>query len=108
MTTSSTWFGPEDRPLAGWLHLPESGLARAGIVLCPSLGVEALVAYPGYLRLARRLVAMGFAVLRFDYSATGDSAGSMEEDASISQWVADIGAARDFIVSCGCDRVGVV
>ena len=74
MTASSTWFGPEDRPLAGWLHLPEAGTARAGIVLCPSLGVEALVAQPAYLRLARHLEAMGFAVLRFDYSATGDSA----------------------------------
>src|SRR5665213_1056832 len=101
MTTSSTWFGPEDRPLAGWLHLPETGTARAGIVLCQSLGVEALVAHPAYVRLARRLEAMGFAVLRFDYSATGDSAGSMKEDASIDQWIADVRVARDFIVSCG-------
>jgi len=108
MTASSTWFGPEDRPLAGWLHLPEAGTARAGIVLCPSLGVEALVAQPAYLRLARRLEAMGFAVLRFDYSATGDSSGSMEEDASIEQWVNDVRIARDFIVTCGAERVGVV
>jgi alpha-beta hydrolase superfamily lysophospholipase len=108
MAASSTWFGPEGRPLAGWLHLPDSGTARAGIVLCPSLGVEALVAQPAYLRLARRLEAMGFAVLRFDYSATGDSAGSMERDASIDQWVSDVRTARDFIASCGAERVGVV
>jgi alpha-beta hydrolase superfamily lysophospholipase len=108
MTASSTWFGPEDRPLAGWLHLPDSGTARAGIVLCSSLGVEALVAQPGYLRLARRLQEMGFAVLRFDYSATGDSAGSMEQDASIDHWVSDVGIARDFIASCGVERIGVV
>jgi alpha-beta hydrolase superfamily lysophospholipase len=108
MTASSTWFGPEDRPLAGWLHLPETGTARAGIVLCPSLGVEALVAQPAYLRLARRLETMGFAVLRFDYSATGDSSGSMEAGASIDQWVADVGFASDFIRSCGSERVGVV
>jgi alpha-beta hydrolase superfamily lysophospholipase len=108
MTASSTWFGPEDRPLAGWLHLPETGTARAGIVLCQSLGVEALVAHPAYVRLARRLEAMGFAVLRFDYSATGDSAGSIKEDASVDQWIADVRVARDFIVSCGSDRVGVV
>src|ERR1700733_8104900 len=99
MTASSTWFGPEDRPLAGWLHLPEAGTARAGIVLCPSLGVEALVAQPAYLRLARQLENMGFAVLRFDYSATGDSAGSMESDASIARWVEDVDAARAFIAS---------
>jgi alpha-beta hydrolase superfamily lysophospholipase len=60
------------------------------------------------LRLARKLVALGFTVLRFDYSATGDSAGAMDDDASIDQWVADVGTARDFIASCGCDRVGVV
>jgi len=108
MTASSTWFGPEDRPLAGWLHLPDAGTARAGIVLCPSLGVEALVAQPAYLRLARRLEVMGFAVLRFDYSATGDSAGSMAQDASIEQWVNDVRMARDFIASCGAERVGVV
>jgi alpha-beta hydrolase superfamily lysophospholipase len=108
MTASSTWFGPEDRPLAGWLHLPEAGIARAGIVLCPSLGVEALVAQPAYLRLARHLEEMGFAVLRFDYSATGDSSGSMEQDASIDQWVNDVRTARDFIVTCGAERVGVV
>jgi alpha-beta hydrolase superfamily lysophospholipase len=108
MTASSTWFGPEDRPLAGWLHLPEAGTARAGIVLCSSLGVEALVAQPGYLRLARRLQEMGFAVLRFDYSATGDSAGSIERDASIEHWVEDVAIARDFIASCGVERVGAV
>jgi alpha-beta hydrolase superfamily lysophospholipase len=107
MTASSTWFGPEDRPLAGWLHLPESGVARAGIILCPSLGVEALVAQPAYLRLARHLEAMGFAVLRFDYSATGDSAGSIEA-ASIEQWVEDIRSARDLVVSSGAERIGIV
>ena len=36
------WFGPEDRPLFGWLHTPASGEARGGVVLCPTLGIEAV------------------------------------------------------------------
>ena len=31
------WFGPPDRLLFGWLHVPEGNLARAGVVICPSL-----------------------------------------------------------------------
>ena len=36
------WFGPEDQPLFGWLHAPVSGAARGGVVLCPTLGMEAV------------------------------------------------------------------
>ena len=48
--TSATpfWFGPSDRPLFGWLHLPAGGRARGGVVLCQPLGIEAICVYFSY------------------------------------------------------------
>ena len=35
-----TWFGPDDLPLLGTVHVPDSGRARAAVVLClnPPIG----------------------------------------------------------------------
>jgi alpha-beta hydrolase superfamily lysophospholipase len=99
------WFGPEHRPLLGWLHLPEDGCARAAIVLCPPLGREAAACYRTYRVLASQLAAAGFGVLRFDYAGTGDSAGSQREPHQVEGWLASVRAAIDLAQTCGARRV---
>ncbi|MUM35118.1 alpha/beta hydrolase, partial [Mycobacterium sp. CBMA361] len=78
-----TWFGPEQSRLFGVVHVPAGSAARAGVVICPPLGRQHLDTYTGLKLLAQRLCANGFAVLRFDYSGTGDSMGDQGRDSAI-------------------------
>lgn len=71
-----TWIG--EGGLAGFLHLPDTGRARAAVLICPSLGSEQAWTYRGLRHLAESLCASGMAVLRFDYGGTGHSAGDLE------------------------------
>lgn len=87
------FFFGADGALFG-LHHPADAAARRGegVVLCYPLGHEYLVAHRAFRQLALRLAAAGFDVLRFDYFATGDSAGACERGA-LSRWLADTHAA---------------
>ncbi len=84
------WFGTAERPLFGWYHAPVSRNPRACVVLCNAFGHEAMVAHRTYRRLALRLSAEGFGVLRFDYDGTGDSAGGDGDDARLQGWLDSI------------------
>ncbi len=100
------WFGPNDRPLFGWLHLPEK--ASAGVVLCRPIGLEALSAHRAYRCLAEQLAAKGVATLQFDYTGTGDSAGDPAELVGVGTWLSDIGTAIEFVRQTGVSRVGLI
>jgi predicted alpha/beta hydrolase len=70
------FFGPEGRPLFGWLYRPPPERALgAGLVICNPFGNEALCAHRTIRHLSARAAGAGFAVLRFDYDGTGDSTG---------------------------------
>ncbi len=102
------WFGPADRPLFGWLHLPQDRDARGGVVLCQPLGIEAACVYFSYRLLADRLAELGLAVVRFDYDGTGDSAG-LETDADrVGAWLASVSAATDVLAATGVASLGLV
>lgn len=90
------WFGPAERPLLGFFH-PASGPSRRRcvVVLCPPFGHEYTAVYQAYRHLAEQLAGAGFAVLRFDYDGTGDSAGSDADPGRVPGWLASIGAAVD-------------
>jgi uncharacterized protein len=67
--------------LYGMLHSPPAGAARNCCVLLLSPGIKGRIGpHRLYLKLAERLVPMGFHVLRFDFHGLGDSEGDAEED----------------------------
>jgi alpha-beta hydrolase superfamily lysophospholipase len=107
-TAHPMWFGPDDRPLFGWLHLPEGRRARGGVVLCLPLGDEERRAYAAFRKLAESLAAAGLAVLRFSYDGTGDSAGTLEDPDRVKAWVASISEAIAVVRGLGVGRVAAV
>ena len=108
MTATPTWFGPEEQPIFGWLHLPENGQARAAMVLCPAIGTEGMSAYAGMRILAEQLAARGVLALRFDYRCTGNSAGDPGDEGEVLGWLDSVKVAIAYVRSCGASRVGLV
>ena len=98
------FFGPMDRRLFGVYHAPEAAKKDCGVVLCQALAHEYYNSHRETVRLARALARSGLAVLRFDYYGTGESAGEYEE-ASVAQWLGDIGVACEELRSRGCRRL---
>lgn len=90
------FFGPTERALFGWLHRPPPGRALgAGLIICNPFGIEALCAHRTIRHLSVRAADAGFAVLRFDYDGTGDSAGHSFEAERLAAWIASIHSAAD-------------
>jgi alpha-beta hydrolase superfamily lysophospholipase len=102
------WFGPDERPLFGWLHRPEGGRARAGVVLCPPVGDEDRRVYLTYRKAAEQLTRSEFAVLRFSYDGTGDSAGSLGDPDRVDAWISSIAHAVGCLRRAGVDQVAAV
>jgi alpha-beta hydrolase superfamily lysophospholipase len=80
-----------------------------GVVICNSLGDEALNAYRPLVFLAERFAAAGYPVLRLEYYGAGDSAGEDEEPDRFRAWLDGIrGAVRWLRENCGVARVTLV
>lgn len=91
--------------LFGMLYRPAAGGTGNGVVVCPPLFEERKASHGVLVDLARELAANGHSVLRFDYRGCGDSEGALV-DADVSDRVADIGAAADFLRAHGrCERL---
>lgn len=103
-----TWFGPEQSRLFGVVHVPAGSAARAGVVICPPLGRQHLDTYTGLKLLAQRLCANGFAVLRFDYSGTGDSMGDQGRDSAIDDYLESIRTAVAYLCASGVRSVSLL
>jgi len=102
------WFGPEQHPLFGWIHYPQSRLVRGGILLCPSLGIEGESSYLVFRELADLLSREEFLVLRFDYDGTGDSAGDQNDPDRLRAWLHSIYLAAHTIQATGVQHISVV
>jgi dienelactone hydrolase len=105
---TQVWFGPEARPLFGWVSRPADGLARGGAVLCPPMGEEGRAAHRTFRRLAEELAAAGIVALRFDYDGTGDSAGMQDDPERVASWLRSIEAARAYLLDLGVPDVAAV
>jgi len=103
-----TWFGPEDAPLFGALHLPAGRRARAVAVVLPPIGLEGLVAHRALRVLADRLARRGIAALRVDYLGTGDSADVPSAEDQVPGWLRTVGESVEYVRRAGARRVVVV
>lgn len=108
MTTRPVWFGPEDRPLFGHLHLGAGGRHRGGVLLCPPLGIESVAAGYAFRTLADQLAGAGFFALRFDYDGTGDSAGHQHEPDRVPAWLVSIRNGATFLKGLDPHRMSVI
>jgi pimeloyl-ACP methyl ester carboxylesterase len=91
------YFGPPERPVFGWLHMPPPGVrVRAeGMVLCNPFGSEALSAHRSLRHFAEEAAARGTPTLRFDYDGTGDSAGTDRDRGRLAAWLRSVHDAID-------------
>jgi uncharacterized protein len=104
---SGFFFGPPDRQLFGYHHVPR-GAARGAVVLCAPWGWEYDFSHRALLVLAKRLAAGGSHVLRFDYTGTGDSWGETTE-ADLLCWRDDTGLAiKELRSMSGVETVDLV
>jgi hypothetical protein len=108
VTSLPLWIGPPDRPLFAWLHVPEGSVVAGAAVICPSMGLEAAYSVRSLRALCIRLAHSGWAALRLDYAATGDSVGSWTEPGLVAEWLGNIRVAIDYVRELGAPRVGVV
>lgn len=102
------FFGTGVAPLYGVFHPPVRDAGRrTGVLLCPPLGQEYMRSHRALRQLAILLSREGFAVFRFDYRGSGDSAGDMEsmtattmaEDAAAAlEELRDLAGVRKVIV----------
>lgn len=82
----------------GWYHPPRGTLSRdVAIVLCTTIGYEAICAHRSLRSLAERLSGAGFPVLRFDYHGTGDSDGDDLLPGRVEAWRTSIERAIDTV-----------
>lgn len=90
------FFGDARRQLYGAYDQPAAGTAGrdTAVVLAYPAFPEYNKAHWLFRRLAQRIAQEGFFVLRFDYSATGDSAGPSEAG-TLDQWVDDVVVAAE-------------
>jgi alpha-beta hydrolase superfamily lysophospholipase len=104
------YFPSAGETLFGWLHTPQSAVqSDIGVVLCNPFGYEAVSAHQSLRTFADTCAAAGTPALRFDYSCTGDSSGTVAEQDLISRWCDDIQAAIDFLErSSGVRRVCLI
>lgn len=97
------YFGPPGGQLYGALHESQTYAQREyGIVICYPFGQEYIRSHRACRHLAAQLARAGFPTLRFDYGATGDSAGEAGS-ADLDSWRDDISRAVDTLR----DRTGV-
>lgn len=103
-----TFFGPNESPLFGVLHLPADNRVRGGVLICGSLGKEGMDSIRFQRVLAADLAEIGYAVLRFDYYGTGDSAHGHHRDDAVAMWSTSIRHAADHLAGIGAPSVSAI
>lgn len=101
------FFGPSERRLFGFQHLPP-GPSKAGMVVCSPLLAEFRRNYRREVTLARALAAKGWAVQRFHYGGNGNSDGD-PADVTLATLVEDARrAAARLVEASDVTTLGVI
>ncbi|MDJ0333782.1 hypothetical protein QMG83_00945 [Salinibacterium sp. G-O1] len=103
-----TWLGDPETPLLGFLHLPDGGVARSGVVICPPFGFDQVQAYRAMRFVGQELAGRGIAALRFDYLGEGDSSGSTAASDAAEGWMASIRHAIQYLRDSGVQQVALL
>jgi len=104
----AVWLGTPDRPHFAWLDFPEDRRVVGAVVLCPTMGLEAVYSARALRDLAQRLAASGWLAIRVDYAGMGDSAGSWTDPDLVAEWCGGIREAIDYVRGFGVARVALV
>lgn len=84
------YFGSAEKKLLGLYHAPNTqAWPNPSVLICQPIGHEYMRMHRFFRLLADTLSLKGFHVLRFDYFATGDSAGE-DGEGSVGQWLEDL------------------
>ena len=90
--------------LKGYLHIPDSGKYKYGIVLAHCFTCSR------HVKIMREMcdfLASDFLVLRFDFSGNGESEGKFE-DANYTKEIGDFNSAISFLLKQGAKSVGAL
>jgi alpha-beta hydrolase superfamily lysophospholipase len=100
------YFGPQERPLFGWLHRAADRSHSIGLVICNPLGYESVCAHRSIKHFANAAASASIPALRFDYDGTGDSAGTDFDSDRLNAWLTSIHLAIDTLKQqTGVNRV---
>ena len=94
------FIGLKNQALYGCHHEAYPGVRKnISIVICSPVGHEYERCHRAIKQLASTLCKVGFDVLRFDYTGTGDSAGDYEQS-DLESWKSDTDRAITFFKNC--------
>ncbi len=83
--------------VCGWYH--PSSSATTVVIICGSIGFEALMLHRPVRMFADLLTDYNVGVLRFDYPGTGDAAGEDSDPKQLEAWLLTVMTAFDWVKS---------
>src|SRR4051794_23249931 len=102
------WFGPDERPLMGWLTTPPDGASTSGVLILPPVGYQYWSSHRTLRTVGERLADMGHTVLRIDYDGSGDSAGDQWDPGRLPAWRGSVRAGATELRAFGVTRLAIV
>ena len=105
---TSLWLGSPGHPIFARLTTPVASSIEAGLLISPPIGRESRAARPTLRALAAEVAREGFAVLRYDHFATGDSCGNFDDDTFFKEWTDQILRGVEFLRSIGAPSVSAL
>lgn len=103
------FFGDKSQSLFGVYHAPASQTAGdTAVLICYPFFQEYIRSHRAIVQLSKQLSKAGCHVFRFDYFATGDSAGELD-DADLSMWMDNIKQAENELIELsGVRKISII
>jgi len=103
------FFGDKSQSLFGVYHAPASQTAGdTAVLICYPFFQEYIRSHRAIVQLSKQLSKAGCHVFRFDYFATGDSAGELD-DVDLSIWMDNIKQAENELIELsGVRKISII